>query len=691
MFWAYLLTYGNTPGIHSQFNDHSIENYFGQPLAGSTKTAKEVAWSHGKSNGGNPLIDTMANDGFMQLENIPAGCKSPQEIFNSVSKYGTPEDAISMDYLKSGPGEFDAKKLYDMAGLQDWATFRKYCTIEGFPVKVSGPAGDREYPIQITYDDYSFTWTVIDPDTKYPIASLEKGEVIFKVKYNPEIFKVLNVTGLIEYFETDDAYNKESQPFYRAFGKVQVTYPEFYMTTKWKPQEPQEPTPGGGGSGLGEGDTISVKIYEHKETFESHYKVDLTKYDYETGHPLKDSIWQVLEAFPDKDQIGTDDETDGKLVESKMREDPTTWDNWLIFEEDMETDENGYISHDDERFYDFAHKYCDGHPIPPEPESSGDAEADEEAADEYAQLMEEWQAAVDECAQAAADSNGTFHHWECGSETEPSEAEAFEGSGCKTARDQAYENFINLRYSYTFREVDPRYGYIIHGPNGHPDDVPIEIVTIASSEAEKEAEWTECSNADIIVEGKADSSLGGGNKDEEGGEEGETENARVFMGSRRKKSSDSNTESRLYLTEKYELSWGEQIVNALRNFVGLPDKFVEENKFEINIVAEYDEVEEATPSDAEYVDEEFLIDDVVNSTTEETKPVEETESQAEETKPEKVEPTVPETEEPTAPTPAETKPVEETKPEKVEPTAAETEAETEAKAETESRNRSRKK
>lgn len=151
LFWAYMLTYGNYTGIHKEFDDHSIEEYFRTPLAGSTKVAKEVAWSHGKENGGSSIVEDMAHDGFMKLENIPAGCKSPQDIFNSVSKYGTPEDAISMDYLKSGPGEFDAKKLYDMAGLQDWATFRKYCTIEGFPVKVSGPAGDREYPIKIEF------------------------------------------------------------------------------------------------------------------------------------------------------------------------------------------------------------------------------------------------------------------------------------------------------------------------------------------------------------------------------------------------------------------------------------------------------------------------------------------------------------------------------------------------------------
>lgn len=330
MFWAYLLTYGNTTGIHAEFPDHSIEEYFGRPLVGNTGPAKQVAWARGASNGGSADVERLANDGFMQLENIPAGCKSPQEIFNSVSKYGTPETAISMNSLKDGPGSFSSEKLYEMAGLQDWATFRKYCTVEGLPVKVSGPAGDREYPVKIEFDDYAFGWSIIDPDNGYPVASLEReNAVVFRIKYNPDIFKVLNVTGLIEYFETDDAYNKESQPFYRAFGKVQVTYPEFYMTTAWKPG-PDIPPSSNDGDPLGDGDTITVKIYEHQETFESHYKVDLTKYDYETGHPLKNSIWQVLEAFPDKDQIGADDETDGKLVESKMREDPTTWDNWLI-------------------------------------------------------------------------------------------------------------------------------------------------------------------------------------------------------------------------------------------------------------------------------------------------------------------------------------------------------------------------
>lgn len=86
------------------------------------------------------------------------------------------------------------------------------------------------------------------------------------------------------------------------------------------------------------------KIYEHKETFESNYEVDLTKYDYETGKELKDSTWQVLEAFPDQTQL-SDSEEDGGLLEKKMREAPTTWNEWLIFETDLKTDTNGYLKH----------------------------------------------------------------------------------------------------------------------------------------------------------------------------------------------------------------------------------------------------------------------------------------------------------------------------------------------------------
>ena len=357
-----------------------------------------------------------------------------------------------------------------------------------------------------------------------------------------------------------------------------------------------------------------------------------------------------------------------------MREEPTTWNNWLIFEEDMATDENGYISHADKRYYDFAHKYCDGHPIPPEPETDGDDEEDEEAQEEYEALMEQWQEAVNECEAAAQASNGTFHHWMCGSESEPSEEEAFEQSGCKAARDAAYENFINLRYSYTFRETDARDGYIIHGQNGHPDDVPIEIVTIASSEAGKEAEWTQCDNEDIIVEGRAQDHLGGGTDEGDTDKEGQAAQ-QLFDSKRMRKATDSNVDGKkLYLTETYDLSMGERIINALRNFVGLPEKFISENELEIKIVAEYDVIhEEASHSDAKKEE----IDDIVKPLPEEN----ETSTAEKETDPtgsetESTEKDTDEVEEETEPTEKDTEAAE--KETEKEETEAETEKDTEA-------------
>ncbi len=85
---------------------------------------------------------------------------------------------------------------------------------------------------------------------------------------------------------------------------------------------------------------------------------------------------------------------------------------------------------------------------------------------------------------------------------------------CKAARDAAYETIINLEYDYTFRETKPRDGYIIHDP-GHPDDVPIEIITTAASEAERSAKWKSSSNSDIRVTGYVRNMTKGGsdNKD----------------------------------------------------------------------------------------------------------------------------------------------------------------------------------
>ncbi|MBE5995458.1 MAG: cell wall protein, partial [Paenibacillaceae bacterium] len=447
MFWAYIGAFGSydrNTALATQFGNRRV----------APEVGREVAWSKGKSNGGSAWVENMANDGFMSLENVPEGCKSPREILDLISKHNTSAQAMYINNLRSGPGQIDTKKLYELTGLKDWETFKKYCKItEVTPGMVINTEGQN------------LSWSF--PNAP---AGQKPAEAVMKISYDPTVFRVLEVTGSLEYFQCNV---QGSQQLYRAKGNVKQINCEFFLTTKYSKSAPIT------------GDSnASLKIYEHNETFESNYKVELEKKDYESGYPLQGSTWQVLERFDDS-QL-SDDETDSGIIKDNMREDPTTWQDWMVFDDDLVTDASGRISHKDTRFYDFGHAYCNGHPIPPEPEidesedgedeeGEGSDEADE-AAKEYERLMEEWQAGVDACEARAAASGGTFHHWECGSEDEPSEEEAFETSGCKAARDAAYETFINFEYDYTFRETKPRDGYIIHDP-GHPDDVPIEIIT----------------------------------------------------------------------------------------------------------------------------------------------------------------------------------------------------------------------
>lgn len=603
LFWAYIGAFGSADG-----ND-SFERYDYSPRI-TPGEARRVAWKTGE----NAWVNMMANDGFMNLQNVPEGCKAPEEIFDITSKYDTPEKAMSINAIRSEPGVFSKEKLYQMMGLSGLEALEKYCSFQYIV-----PDG---YTVVKTETATTLHFNVARTDGAL-IAIGEAPGFTIKVIYDPAYFKVVKVTGRIEkYTAVSGDRADEAQVLMRAIGKVEEVSPEFYMTTG----AGFTPTPGtgvgdsgSGGGNRGDSGGISYRIYEHKETFESNYKVDLTKYDYETGLPLKDSTWQVLESFPDQTKLA-DTEAGGSLMEKNMREEPTTWPDWLVFEDDMVTDENGYISHADQRFYDFDHAYCNGHPIPPEPEGGDDEEEGDD--DEYEQLMEEWQEKVDECEAKAAACNGTLHHWMCGSESEPSESEAFTASGCKTVRDTAYDNFINLRYSYTFRETDARDGYIIHGQNGHPDDVPIEIITTAASEAGQDCEWTQAGNEDIRVSGYLRNWKGGkgdGEDDSDNDVDTASLEADGFLMSHSLKALEasgvSDNVTKMYLTEHYDLPLGERTVNALRSFFGLPEAFVSENTICVNIVAE-DDIPLATGSDAELEEGEEpleipLINDIV--------------------------------------------------------------------------------
>jgi uncharacterized surface anchored protein len=605
MFWAYIGAFGS-------YDKHPSLERFGRI---TPEEGREVAWSKGKNNGGSTWIENMANDGFMSLENVPEGCKSPKDILDLISKHNTSGQAMYINDLRSGPGQIDTKKLYELTGLKNWETFLKYCRID--PVTPG---------MVINTEGQNLSWSF--PNAP---AGQKPTEAVMKISYDPTVFRVLEVTGSLEYFQCNVP---GSQQLYRAKGKVKEINCEFFLTTKYSANAPT-PTPGDG--------EVSLKVYQHNETFESNYKVELEKMDYETGNPLLCSTWQVLEQFDDS-QL-SDDETDGGIIEDNMREDTTTWQNWMVFDDDLVTDSSGRISHKDTRYYDFSHAYCNGHPLPPEPEidESEDGEGEEgegsdEAEEEYERLMEEWQAGVDACEACAAASVGTFHHWECGSEEEPSEEEAFEASGCKAARDAVYESFINLEYDYTFRETKPRDGYIIHDP-GHPDDVPIEIITTAASEAERSAKWESSSNADIRVTGYVrnmakDSS---DNEDLQGfavqslanRADFESEDLDIInenkmllsdsnnlIASPSESYDDSEQSGDLILKETYDLPLIERVINKLLKFIGLPTAFAEEKEITVKLVAkdeeelfddEFDETE--FEEDEDYFLDEFIDDD----------------------------------------------------------------------------------
>lgn len=58
---------------------------------------------------------------------------------------------------------------------------------------------------------------------------------------------------------------------------------------------------------------------------------------------------------------------------------------------------------------------------------------------------------------------------------------SYESSGCKSDTEQTYDKFINLKYTYTWKETKAREGYIQH--DTHTDDVLIEAITTNSSQA----------------------------------------------------------------------------------------------------------------------------------------------------------------------------------------------------------------
>ena len=246
------------------------------------------------------------------------------------------------------------------------------------------------------------------------------------------------------------------------------------------------------GTGTGEGSyTVTVNTHKHEETFVSNYNIDLYKYDFETGQPLENAEFEILERM-DTSQFDDSVDHNGGNPDGTYPLDDLNFDKFSQVKYDTKkptddwevcgtftTDENGHINHKDVFNYDFTATYCDGHPDPEIETIECDHEEDEDCdCDEKNERLEEeawdaWQKAVDECA-----ARTNFHSVNAG-----------EGKqACEEYRDNVWDAFIHLDYQYTAREKTARSGYILH--DIHVDDNPIETVEFNASEAHGSGDYS---------------------------------------------------------------------------------------------------------------------------------------------------------------------------------------------------------
>lgn len=344
----------------------------------------------------------------------------------------------------------------------------------------------------------------IDPGTLKMEHKNDGGRNWVHVEYTGDIEKLKSCGPIPLHFEqnTDGAlytYSLESISIWTPADPSQQHLLGGVKTVPWTVYmnfggSPPPPSTGGKGSY-----TVTVNTHQHDETFTSNYNIELYKYDFETGKPLQNTTFEILERmdtsqFDDSvDHNGgnpngilpLDDLEFDKFSKTKVSTDKPT-DDWQVCSEET-TDTNGKIEHKDIFKYDFSAIYCDGHPepvieYPEEPEEDEDDEGEGDSAhdkweeecrklDEAAQ--EAWETAVEKCEETS-----NFHSI--------NEGEAKEA--CEAYRDEVWEAFINLDYQYTAREKTARDGYILH--DLHNDDNKVETVVFSSSETEDDSKAT---------------------------------------------------------------------------------------------------------------------------------------------------------------------------------------------------------
>ncbi|MBS6953510.1 MAG: SrtB family sortase [Enterocloster asparagiformis] len=231
---------------------------------------------------------------------------------------------------------------------------------------------------------------------------------------------------------------------------------------------------------------VDFETFRHSETFDAHYSIDLEKYCAETNQRLEGTTFNVWEDF-DKAQLsgrnyheGSPDGRSGCLYDNAFEPLPSS----MHICDTITTDSNGYAAHKDIRSYNYSKTYCTGHPAPewvevPEPEydeETGECtnEGEIEAAEaENERLRELWTSQQEICAETCDFHVGNMdddnHNYDYTAQEE-----------MLADRDETYENFAALEYTYHLEEKTARVGYILH--NRHSDDPEIETVTVSSAE-----------------------------------------------------------------------------------------------------------------------------------------------------------------------------------------------------------------
>lgn len=335
-----------------------------------------------------------------------------------------------------------------------------------------------------------------------------KTTVLYKITMRPNsgwgAGAAWNEDYLHEWMEFQGCVNDPGhQRLYLADIRMTPSEPEFYFIVRQDSDDTFE-TPEYGQASV----EVPFQVFRHEEIFSSTYNVKLKKLDHETGMPLKGSQFYLYERFESEDCLSDDDE-DGNLNRNRLDFQP--WSGYQIFSEGT-TDVNGEISYTDNRRYSYSKTYCDGHAMPEwsieesededsEQEEEESGEEEDSANDRNREAAAQWLQLADACEMESTESQGTHFHWlldpdsyeivqevleqgEYGGETSGervTKEEAFVRSGCEEDCEKTYEAFINLRFSYTWKEVQARHGYILHGI--HEDDAPIEIISTNASEA----------------------------------------------------------------------------------------------------------------------------------------------------------------------------------------------------------------